>query len=71
MEELSRLPESLRKHALDRYRLLQPHLEEGRPLHPLATKAEMPYVEFFTASIRNRNTRLAYARGKAVLRLVR
>jgi hypothetical protein len=39
MEELSRLPGSLRKLALDRFRLLQPHLEEGRPLRPLAIKA--------------------------------
>jgi hypothetical protein len=29
------------------------------------------FIEFFTAAIRNRNTRLAYARGKTVLRLVR
>ena len=43
MEELSRLPESLRKLALDRFRLLQPHLEEGRPLRLLAIKAGIPY----------------------------
>ena len=43
MEELSRLPESLRKVALDRFHLLRPHLEEGRPLRPLAIKAGISY----------------------------
>src|SRR6516225_10683538 len=43
MEELSRLPQSLRKLALDRFHLLQPHLEEGRPLRPLAIKAGISY----------------------------
>jgi len=33
--------------------------------------AKLRFVEFFTANIRNRNTRMAYARGKTVLRLVR
>ena len=34
-------------------------------------RAGRRFIEFFTAAIRNRNTRLAYARGKTVLRLVR
>ncbi len=34
-------------------------------------RASRCFIEFFTASIRNRNTRMAYARGKAILRLVR
>ena len=34
-------------------------------------RASRRFIEFFTAAIRNRNTRFAYARGKTVLRLVR
>jgi len=34
-------------------------------------RASRRFIEFFTAAIRHRNTRLAYARGKTVLRLVR
>jgi hypothetical protein len=34
-------------------------------------RANRRFIEFFTAAIRNRNTRFAYARGKTVLRLVR
>jgi len=34
-------------------------------------RASRRFIEFLTAAIRNRNTRLAYARGKTVLRLVR
>jgi hypothetical protein len=33
--------------------------------------ASRRFIEFFTATIRNRNTRMAYARGKTILRLVR
>jgi len=43
IEELCRLPESLRKLALARFHLLQPRLEEGRPLRPLAIEAGIPY----------------------------
>jgi hypothetical protein len=43
MDELSRLPESVRKLALDRFRLLQPHLEQNRPLRPVAIEAGIPY----------------------------
>lgn len=43
MEELSGLRESLRKLALDRFRLLQPHLEEGRALRSLAIEAGISY----------------------------
>jgi hypothetical protein len=34
-------------------------------------RASRRFIEFFTATIRNRNTGFAYARGKTVLRLVR
>jgi site-specific recombinase XerD len=34
-------------------------------------RASRRFIEFFTATIRNRNTRMAYARGKTLLRLVR
>lgn len=34
-------------------------------------RAGRRFIEFFTANIRNRNTCMAYARGKAVLRLDR
>ena len=34
-------------------------------------RAGRRFIEFFTANIRNRNTRMAYARGKAFLRLDR
>jgi hypothetical protein len=34
-------------------------------------RAGRRFIEFFTATIRNRNTRMAYARGKTLLRLVR
>jgi hypothetical protein len=39
MDELSGLPESVRKLALDRFHLLQPHLEQNRPLRPIASEA--------------------------------
>jgi putative transposase len=43
MDELAALPESLRKLALDRFRLLQPHLEQGRPLRSVAVEARIPF----------------------------
>jgi putative transposase len=43
MDELSGLPELVRKLALDRYRLLQPHLEQHQPLRPIAIEAGIPY----------------------------
>jgi len=43
MNELSRLPEAVRKLALDRFRLLRPHLEENQPLRPVAIEAGIPY----------------------------
>jgi putative transposase len=43
MDELSRLPEAVRKLALDRLRLLQPHLEQNRPLRPVAIEAGIPH----------------------------
>ncbi len=43
MDELSRLPESARKLALDRFRLLQPHFEQNWPLRSVADEAGIPY----------------------------
>jgi len=43
MDKLAGLPESVRKLALDRFRLLQPHLEQNRPLRPVAINAGIPY----------------------------
>src|ERR1017187_1083506 len=42
MDELAGLSEGSRKLALDRFRLLQPHLEQSRPLRQLAAEAEIP-----------------------------
>src|SRR5271165_626624 len=39
--KLASIPEPGRKRALDRFRILQPYLEEGRPLNALA--ASIPY----------------------------
>jgi putative transposase len=43
MDELSGLPEALRKVALERFRLLQPHFEQNRPLRSVAHEAGIPY----------------------------
>jgi putative transposase len=43
MHELSGLPESVRKLALERFRLLQPHFEQNRPLRAVAYEAGIPY----------------------------
>jgi hypothetical protein len=37
---------------------------------PRASRASHRFIEFFTTTIRNRNTQMAYARGEAGLRLV-
>jgi putative transposase len=37
------LSEDSRKLALDRFRLLQPHLEQNRPLRPVAVEAGIPF----------------------------
>ena len=42
MDELAALPEEARKLAFDRFRLLQPHLEQGRPLRSVAVEAGVP-----------------------------
>jgi len=42
MDELTGLQESVRKLALNRFRLLQPHLEQHRPLRPVAIEAGIP-----------------------------
>jgi len=43
MEQLAGLTEEIRKLALERFRLLQPHLEDHRPLKFVATEAEIPF----------------------------
>src|SRR5690242_10170228 len=43
MDELAGLPESVQKAALDRFRLLQPYLEQSRPLRLVAIEAGTPY----------------------------
>jgi len=43
MDELAGLTEEARKLALDRFRLLQPHLEDNRPLKAVATAAGIPF----------------------------
>lgn len=43
MDQLAGLPEEARKLALDRFHLLQPHLEHDRPLKAVATAAGIPF----------------------------
>jgi len=43
MNELAELSEEARKLALDRYRIIRPHLEEDRPLKSTALAAGIPY----------------------------
>lgn len=43
MDELAGLPEETRRLALDRFRLLQPHLEHNEPLTSVAKAAAIPY----------------------------
>ena len=43
MSDLASLPESARKIALDRFRLLQPHLEEQRLLKAVAREGGIGY----------------------------
>src|ERR1017187_8538261 len=43
MDELAGLTEEARKRALDRFHLLQPHLENGRPLKTVAAAAGSPF----------------------------
>jgi hypothetical protein len=54
MEELSRLPESLRKLMLDRFHLLKPDLEEGRALRSFAIEAGISYIGYFCPTPRKR-----------------
>ncbi len=53
MDELSGLPESVRKLALDRYRLLQPHLEQHQPLRPIAIEAGYRLRHSLSAAMKN------------------
>jgi hypothetical protein len=41
--ELTELPEDARKLALDRFRILRPHLEENQSLQSVAQAAGVPY----------------------------
>src|SRR5260370_15718431 len=43
MGQLAGLPQSVRELALDRFRLLPPYLEQGRPLRLVAIEAGIPY----------------------------
>lgn len=43
MDQLAGLPEEARKLALDRFHLLQPHLEDDRPLKVIAAAAGIPF----------------------------
>ena len=43
MEELAGFTEEARKLALDRFRLLQPHLEQSQSLRSIARAAGIPY----------------------------
>lgn len=43
MDRLAGLAEETRKLALDRFHLLQPHLEENHPLRLVAAAAGMPF----------------------------
>jgi putative transposase len=43
MDQLAGLKEEIRKLALERFRLLQPHLEDGRALKLVAAEAEIPF----------------------------
>ena len=43
MDLLTGLPEDVRKLALDRFRIIQPHLEQNRPLQSVARAAGIPH----------------------------
>ena len=43
MDQLAGLTAEARKLALDRFRLIQPHLEQNQSLQPLADEAGVPY----------------------------
>ena len=43
MDELAGLPEEARRLAMERFRLLQPHLEWDEPLTSVARAASIPY----------------------------
>lgn len=43
MDELAGLSEEARKMAMERFRLLQPHLEQNEPLKSVAEAAGIPY----------------------------
>jgi len=43
MDELASLQESAREIALERFRIIQPYLEQDRSLSVIARKARIPY----------------------------
>src|ERR1700693_2969455 len=43
MDQFAGLPEDVRKLAIDRFRQLQPHLEDDRPLKAVAAAAGIPF----------------------------
>lgn len=43
MDQLAELPEDSRKLALNRFRILRPHLEENQPLRSVAQAAGVAY----------------------------
>src|ERR1700761_1367510 len=43
MQELSGVPEASRELAMSRFRQIQPHLEENRPLQLVANDAGLPF----------------------------
>ena len=43
MDQLAGLPEDARKRAFDHFRLIQPHLENDRPLKAVAAAAGIPF----------------------------
>ena len=43
MNQLAELPEDARKLALDRFRLIRPHLEKNQSLRSIARPAGLPY----------------------------
>jgi putative transposase len=43
MDQLAGLTEEARKLALERFRKIQPHIEEGQPLRSVARASDIPY----------------------------
>ena len=65
MDELAGLSEESRKLALDRFRLLQPHLEQSLPLRLLAAEAGIAFRTAQRWVALYKRFGLAYAYGQA------